>query len=86
MAFVRLIVFGFIVLSIVYVCVSLYSRSVRREKLEEDWAKNPRPDMTREEFIAEGMADYHASLRKRLLLLIYVVPTVAVGVIIYLIN
>jgi len=86
MAFVRLVVFGFLFLSIVYVCVSLYSRSVRRERLEDDWAEEPRSGMTREEFIAAGMADYESGLRKRLLLLIYVVPSIAVGLIIYFIN
>ena len=36
MSFVRLVVFGFLALSVIYLCVSLYSRSIRREKLEEE--------------------------------------------------
>ena len=36
-ALVRLLVFGFLALSVVYVCLSLYSRSVRRGKLEAEW-------------------------------------------------
>jgi hypothetical protein len=32
---VRLVVFGFLVLSVVYLSIAFYSRSVRREKLEE---------------------------------------------------
>ncbi len=39
MGFLRLIIFGFIGLSIIYLLVSLYSRSVRLEKLEEQWAE-----------------------------------------------
>lgn len=89
MRFVRLVIFGFIALSIVYVLVSLYSRSVRREKLEEEWAERY-PDggdaEAREAFLEEGMAAYHSSLRKRLILLIYILPPIVVGTIMYLVN
>lgn len=89
MRFVRLVVFGFIALSIVYVLVSLYSRSVRREKLEEEWAER-HPDggdaEARAAFLEEGMAAYHSSLRKRLILLIYILPPIVVGTIMYLVN
>ena len=40
MALIRLIFFGFIGLTIVYFLVSIYSRSVRREKLEKAWAED----------------------------------------------
>ena len=36
-ALARLLVVGFIVLTIIYVCLSLYSRSVRKGKLEAEW-------------------------------------------------
>ena len=89
MQFVRLIVFGFLAMTVVYLCVSLYSRSVRREKLEEEWAEqNPgSTDMdARQAFVANGMTIYDGSLRKKLILLVYVVPTIIVGTIIYFIN
>ena len=34
-AIIRLVVFGFVGLSVVYFVVSIYSQSVRREKLEK---------------------------------------------------
>ena len=34
---IRLIVFGFIILTVIYVVLSLYSRSVRRGKLRQEW-------------------------------------------------
>ena len=89
MQFVRLVLFGFVAMTVVYVCVSLYSRSVRRERLENRWAEaNPGSgDMVaRDAYVQEGMAQYHSSLRKRLILLVYVVPTICVGVIMYMIN
>lgn len=89
MRFVRLVLFGFLAMSVVYLCVSLYSRSVRREKLEDEWDEaNPGSDDmdARQAYVANGMTIYEGSLRKKLILLVYVVPTLAVAVIMYLIN
>lgn len=89
MSFVRLIVFGFLILSVVYLCIMLYSRSIRREKLEDEWDEDvpegATPDM-RASFIADGMADYESGLRKRLILLVFIIPPLIVGTIIYFIN
>ena len=37
MGFIRLVIFGFVGLSVIYVLLSIYSRSIRREKLENEW-------------------------------------------------
>lgn len=89
MAFVRLVVFGFLALSVIYLSVAIYSRSVRREKLEKAWAEeNPASTDTtgRDAFIANGIADYNASYRPKLVALVYVVPTVIVAAIVYITN
>jgi len=84
MGLVRLVFFGFIGLTIVYFVISIYSRSVRREKLENRWDQE-NPDSTdqaaREAYIANGIAEYDAGIRPKLILLVYVVPTVLVAVI-----
>ena len=84
MGFVRLVVFGFIFLSVVYAMVWFYSRSVRREKLEDQWAEeNPgnTDSPERDGFITEGMERYHNGIRPKLILLVYVVPTILVAAI-----
>lgn len=86
MVFVRFLLIGFILMSIVYVTVWFYSRSVRREKLENAWAEEQPEGVTRDAYVAEGMTKYHSSLRPKLLLLIYVVPTIVVGTIVYIVN
>lgn len=89
MSFIRLVVFGFLILSVLYLCISLYSRSVRREKLEREWDENPPEGATpdqRQSFIADGMAVYESGLRKKLILLVYIIPPLVVGTIIYFIN
>ncbi|MEO0389561.1 MAG: hypothetical protein AAF218_01335 [Pseudomonadota bacterium] len=81
----RLVIMLFVVLSIVYICVSLYSRAVRRGKLTREW-EDDQPPMTREAYLRKGMAEYDASLRPKLILGVYVVPTLVIGLIIYLTN
>lgn len=83
-ALARLVVMGFIVLSIIYVCLSLYSRAVRRSKLKAEW--DEARDGDRDAFIDAGLAEYDGSLRRKLILGVYVVPTVIVAIIIYLTN
>ena len=84
--FVRLILGGFVILGVVDICVTLYSRSVRREKLEDSWDKEPVEGTTREAYITDGMAEYESGLRKKLILLVFVIPPLVVGTIIYFIN
>lgn len=83
MAFVRLVVIGFFFLSIIYVMVSIYSRSVRREKLEKQWdAEHPDGSPSeRETFVEAGMEHYRSSYRPKLILLVYVVPVIVVAAI-----
>lgn len=86
MGFVRLVVFGFLALSVIYLSLAVYSRSVRREKLEKEYDAAPVEGMTRDEYVTKGVADYNAGIRPKLLLLVYVVPTVVVSVIVYVTN
>jgi hypothetical protein len=82
---IELTVFGFLFLSVVYVLVSIYSRSVRREKLEKRW-DDEEMEGDRDAFIAEGMAHYEQGLRKKLIVLIYIIPAVLVPGMIYFLN
>lgn len=89
-AILRLFVFGFIALSVVYVLVSLYSRSVRREKLEKSWDTDPAREgaakADRDAYIKAGMLDYETGLRKKLIWLVYILPALAMAMIIYFVN
>ncbi len=84
-ALARLLVFGFLGLSVVYVCLSLYSRSVRRDKLEKEWDEEVR-EGDREAFVQAGLLEYDGSLRRKLILGVYVVPISIVSFIIYATN
>lgn len=85
--FLRVAFFALIGLTVLYWLLSVYARSTERERLEKRWDTSPpegAPD--REAFIAEGMADYERSLRRKLIWLVYIVPMVVVAVIIYIVN
>lgn len=81
----RLVVFGFIVLTIVYSSLSFYSRAVRRGKLEDEWDTEI-SEGDREAFIRDGLVEYEGSLRRKLIWGVYVVPIAVVSAIIYVIN
>lgn len=80
-----LLVVGFVAMTALYVLISLYSASVRRERLEKDWEAAGRPG-ERADYVRAGMTVYRKSLRRRLILLVYVLPVVAAGVTLYLVN
>ena len=85
----RLVVFGFLALSVVYLTVWVYSRSVRREKLEKRWAADHPEggdEAARNAYIEKGMQDYLSGIRPKLIMLVYVVPVLAALALIYLIN
>ena len=81
----RLLVIGFLVLSVVYICLSLYSRAVRREKLEKEWDEEIQQG-DRDTFVQAGLRDYDGSLRRKLILGGYIVPLTVISVIIYFTN
>lgn len=89
MGLVRLVVFGFLALGIIYLSVSVYARSVARENLEDEWdEENPdSSDMAaRSAYVEKGIIEYNKSFRPKLVGLVFVIPTVTIVVINYVIN
>lgn len=81
----RVVFMAFVVLTVIYVCLSLYSRSIRRAKLNEEW-EDEHMTGDRDEFVQQGLDDYDGSVRRKLILGVYVVPLMLMCVIIYLTN
>jgi len=87
LAFLKLAVFLAVALTVVFLTVSAYSRSVRRERLEEEWDEDPKGDAAaRDAFIEDGMRDYEQGLRRRLIWLVYIIPTLLILLLIYFTN
>jgi uncharacterized membrane protein len=85
LGWLRLIFMALVVLTVVYFLVAVYSRSVRREKLEKQWAAEGL-EGDRDAWIEAGMKAYEKGLKRRLLWLIYIVPMVAFAATIYFVN
>lgn len=90
MGWLRLAFVLYVALTAIYFLTSIYSRSVRREKLEKSWDTDPAregsPAKDRTEFIELGMRAYEKGLKKRLLWLIYIIPTIGFMTTIYFVN
>lgn len=84
-ALVKLFLILLVALSVVYVSLSLYSRSVRRDKLEREWDEEI-GEGDRDAFVKDGLKDYDQSLRRKLILGVYIVPILLIGIIIYFTN
>jgi hypothetical protein len=84
-ALIRLVVVGLVVMTVFYFLISIYSRSLRKEKLENRWQEEGGTG-DRDTYVEEGLKRYDASIRPKLILLVYVVPTLVVGTIFYVIS
>ena len=82
---IRLFAAAFILLTVVYVWLSLRQRWRHRRALEEEFDAGG-GDLPREEFIEEGMREYETSLKRRLILGVYIVPLAVVATLIYVTN
>lgn len=86
----RILVFGLLGAAALYVIIALYSRSVRRERLEkradEDIAEGALDAGARDDFIERGMEEYERSLRPKLIFGVFVIPFVVVVAMIYVTN
>lgn len=84
-ALARLLLILFAVLTVVYVSLSFYSRAMRRDKLEAEWDEEIGVG-DREAFVREGLEEYDGSLRRKLILGVYIIPILVIGTIIYFTN
>ena len=80
-----LIILAVVGLTVVYGVVSAYSRSIRREALENAFDAGGIQG-SREDYIEKGLAQYEHGLRKRLIVLVYIIPVALILVIAYFVN
>lgn len=91
--FARLAVFGLIGMTIAFWLLRIYFSSTQREELEKAWDEEHPADQpgggdsaARDAYIEGGMAEYRKSLGRKLIWLVYVIPTLAVLLLLYLTN
>jgi len=77
-----LLVFAF--LGLLYLALDAWLRRGRRRELEQEHSAGAAPQLTREDYVAKGLAAYERSWEKRVLYGIFALPLV-VGLILVLI-
>ena len=82
---IRLIFVLLIVLSVIYVVLSIWSRRVRRGKLEAYWDEKGLTG-NRDDFIKRGLRQYDNSIRRKLILGVYIVPMILIAALVYIMN
>ena len=81
----RLSLFLLVVQTILYVLISIYSHSVRREKLEKEFDAGG-IEGHRDAFIEAGMEKYRHGLRRKLIWLVFIIPAVVIPTLVYVLN
>lgn len=86
-ALFRLLVVGLVVLTVVYWLALVYARSVRRERLEKEYDEGSIDGDVkgqRDDYIAQGMAEYEHGLKRKLLWMVYILPIGTMLVLVWL--
>lgn len=82
---IRLFAIGFVVLTVIYAYLSIRQRWRCRRALEAAFDAGG-IEGSREDYVAQGLLDYERSLRRKLILGVYILPLMVVLVTIYVVN
>lgn len=83
--FLKLALFGYIGLTVIYWLMAIYLRSVERERLEKDYDDGG-VSGDRDAYISQGLAAFDQGLKRRLVVLVYIVPTLVVVALVWILN
>lgn len=81
----RLIII-FAILTVIYIALSFYYRWDKKRDLNAEYTSNPSRDQKQEQYVAEGISSYDRSLKKKLLLGVYIVPIMIVLGLLFIAN
>lgn len=82
---IRLFAIGFVVLTVIYAYLSIRQLWRCRRALEATFDAGG-IEGSREDYVAQGLLDYERSLRRKLILGVYILPLMVVLVTIYVVN
>ena len=90
MAIIRLALILFVIEAIFYALLTVYLRSTKAESLEKEWdRRHPERAGDTEErraFVRRSMAGFRKTLKARLVALVFVIPTIIIAVIAWVVN
>ncbi|MFQ5564838.1 MAG: hypothetical protein ACE5EU_00525 [Paracoccaceae bacterium] len=65
------------VLCAIYIALGRYMRWDRTRRLEDEYASGQGGALTREDYVAKGLAEYNRSWERKLLLGVFILPILA---------
>lgn len=83
MALIRILVIALVFQTVVFASLWFYARARRRERREAEWLKSDQTQSL-ESYIQTGADAYHAALLRKLVIGVYLVPSTALAILIYL--
>ena len=90
MAIIRLALILFVIEAIFYALLTVYLRSTKTESLEKEWdRRHPERAGDTEErsaFVRRSMVGFQKTLKARLVALVFVIPTIIIAVIAWVVN
>lgn len=81
----RVVVVVFVLLAIIYLWLARRQHRRERRRLNKEFDAGG-IEGTRDEYVARGMEAFEHSLRHRLILGVFILPLIAIGVIVYVMN
>ncbi|MFQ5438216.1 MAG: hypothetical protein ACE5DK_05205 [Paracoccaceae bacterium] len=81
----RVVVVVFVLLAIIYLWLARRQHRRERRRLNKEFDAGG-IEGTRDEYVARGMEAFDHSLRHRLILGVFILPLIAIGVIVYVMN
>lgn len=85
LGFLKFFLIGLVGLTVLYGLLSVYVRSLTRERLEKEWEEMG-SNGVRDDYVEQGMKDYAQSIRPKLLLGVYILPLITFCVVFYMMN
>jgi len=85
LGFLKFFLIGLVGLTVLYGLLSVYVRSLTRERLEKEWEEMGSNGI-RNDYVEQGMKDYAQSIRPKLLLGVYILPLITFCVVFYMMN
>lgn len=87
MRFFRIALVWIVAVFAVHGILRIYLRSLKREALENAWDRGEAGGaLSRDDYVAAEMVRFDRSLLLKIIALVYVLPVIVVGVIIYFVN
>jgi hypothetical protein len=85
LGFFKFFVIGFVGLTVLYGLLTIYVRSLTKERLENEWLEMGSIGLC-DDYVEQGMQDYARSMRPKLLLGVYILPMIIFCVVFYMTN